>query len=355
MDSNLAMESPETDRADDEGIEVESEPESISEAESSDTYYSDSTSIILSYATGTIGAFESEFDDELRQRQVFFVTDDDENQPAPSNMLEVKDTLDRPSQLTATDDEMAKVDRRILKLQRHAAGLQSLIPKFIPFDDILDNKNLVAISNERWDKNLCTLVSPTLETKLATPRPEQAVGFSLEALPYFRALDSLRPYSHVLPSAALMFPVFTVEGGRNCMSHQPRNSWNAAIMLHSLFQISKSTGSEEKFLGRMRVLTLAINRYELDLCGYWAEPDGSGGLKYYGKKLHTLTLIRVSKDDYITTRRYVHNAFNWLIAENYEWINGAMGELERRLEKDLDEGQPEENADSVDEGEPITD
>ena len=136
-------------------------------------------------------------------------------------------------------------------------------------------------------KVCCQCTSLTL---LATPKPDQTIGWSAKLFPHRDALATLKHFAYpVTQTPHLLFPFFTVEGKGdqgNLKVLRLQNLWNAAAMLRNLQQVRKAAGKEQSFYNKIQAITLELTTESIEICYYWAVQDEVGVVRYYGQAVN---------------------------------------------------------------------
>jgi len=322
-----------------EWIELQRQPRLTEEAvddlnEELDMDAQSSCSFTTSDSTGTINAYSSRFEAELRRRGVIFIEDEEER--APTNLDDLKTAIFASRESPEpTEDDVKKFRKRIRKSSNEAAALQSTLSKIIPLDEIWDRDDLLTIPNQQWDKKVSLPSDAPVSTRLATPKPDQTVGLSASTLACDNALAVLRPWAFPVTAAPdLTFPLFTVEGKGdqgNLKVSRLQNLHNAAVMLHNLLQLRKAVGTEQEFFDKAQVCTLGLTTESIELCYYWATQDSDGRISYCGQAINSWNPNSKSSNEYKEARKCARNALGWVLSEGCKWIWSDLKRIEERL------------------------
>ena len=377
---------------------------------------SPSSSSSSSRSADTINAYSPHFETELRRRRVFFLRGRTDHNPTDINDFKSFVSRERGSP-EPTEEDVQRIRVKADRSRNEAAVVQSILPELLPVDNLYTSDDFETIPNQQWDKRVSLPVpalsrsvaddngspsrkrkapggSPrtTRGTRLAVPKPDQAIGISSESLTCYNAREHL---GHVCtPVAAdsdLLFPFFTAE----CKGDQGRlkvsrmqNAHNAAVMLHNMRRLhcaasvdtfgvreesvdpfvgDESYGStleaedmhnhvdkdddhdapeKDTFYNHIHAVTLSLSTESIELCYHWASPsentmkrqkrtstaiNNNADINICTRPLNTWSLSSESHNDYVMARRCVRNALDWCRDRTAGWVRRKMRGLEDRL------------------------
>ncbi len=292
-------------------------------------------------STDTINAYHPQFETELNLRRIYCA--EDELDQSPSNLGEVTEAVFAARKSPDPNETDARNFRkRIRKAPNESATVQSILPKIVPLEDLMDSDTASTAPDQPWHRRL--LSYHKLKPCLATPKPDNTVGWSPNVFPYPKTSRLLKDF--ILPvaqNAKLAWPLFTIEvkGDKgNLKVAKLQNLHNAAIMLSNLLQLRQACGKEKDFFHNVHVLSLELTTESIQLSCYWASRHSNGEASYHGKSLACWSPNDPSGKGYIDARRCVRNAMEWVKNKAHPWIDSDMKSLETKLEVDMSQITP---------------
>jgi hypothetical protein len=285
-------------------------------------------------SSGTINAYHSRFEPELNLRGIYFADDDGKY---PSNINDVKSAVFAARGSPDPDEVDAKNFRkRIRKAPNESATVQSILPKIVPLEALMDSDTDSTAPEQLWNRR--ALLRPDLKPALTTPKPDRTIGWAPEVFPYPNTARALKDYAFpVAQNAKLIWPLFTVEvkgDGGNLKVAKLQNLHNGAVMLSNLFQLRQASGNEKDFFGKVHVMSVELTTESVNLSCYWAIQLGTTEINYYGLSLGCWSPNDPTGKSYREARRCTRNALDWVKSQGYSWIDSDMKSLEESLKSE---------------------
>jgi len=246
----------------------------------------------------------------------------------PSNLKGVQDAISAKRDSPEPDDKMAALLRFVMHESRsESATVASILPKIIPLAEIeSDMVYAHSTSEQLWRRKI--MIEPDKHISVTTLNPDRAIGWKTQVFDYPDALKVIEPWMcPVASNTDFAWPLFTIEvkGDKgNLKVARLQNLHNGATMLSNLIQLRKLSKADlnDDFFGKIHVMSLELSAESVQLSGYWAIRDASGGIKYYGMRIRTWTLYEGSH--YRKAHRGTRNALDWVKAQAFGWIHTAM-------------------------------
>jgi hypothetical protein len=279
-----------------------------------------------------INSTDPSFELELNRRRAFFGHQDTQT---PDDLEHVEHELSS-SRTSPEPDEtyLASFQRRLRNSCNEAAVVQSVMPKLVPIDELLDREDVITVPNQQWDKECGLPVPPSAQYRISPPKPDQTVGL---AASNFAAFETALAYlSHTArpmrPLSNLTFPLVTVEAkgdrGHNVCRFQSLH--NAAVMLHQLLHLWEQTGKADDFFGQSMVCTISITTQTCAISHYWME-SGPSGIVVYGRLFKSWTLNLKEPIELGTIVRCIRNTIDFTINRGKTLIMERLAALEDKI------------------------
>jgi hypothetical protein len=280
----------------------------------------------------SINAYRDPFETELRRRRIYFV--DEEEVGVPDNIDDIKKALLTLRESPEPSERDVKLFRkRVRKSASEAATMQSMLPKIINLDRLWDHDELLTIPNQQWD-NRVIQQDPAM-ARLATPKPDQTIGFTASSFDCDDALTSLGAYACPVSSAPqIAFPCFAVEAkgdAGNLKTSRLQNLFNAYVMLNNILKLRQSVGTEESFLGQAQIFSLGVTTESIELCYYWVSRDVDGQMNFNGQAFNSWNPNSKSDHDYKEACKCTRNALDWVDSKTRESIRTDLQRLKDKM------------------------
>ena len=283
-----------------------------------------------------IGPDHPQFWMHLKARNVLFASPTVDR---PSNWKELQTTISQERKSPEPDDNTTEFFRTGIQRSANERGaLQHMLPKLLPILDIWtagDSEAFVA-PEPTFDTDI--QIKPEMTPRLTVPRPDIAIGWLTEKLPYIKAIAYLGTTACPAYTVQMTWPVFVIEGkGRAGQLEVARwqSLHDSTYLLHSLLKLRTSVGKEEEFFGKVHVMSMEVTTETVQLTAYWATKDGDN-IKFYGDCIYAWTTNDPSGKQFREARRGASNALDWVRKNAMEWIAEDMAALEARLQQGQD-------------------
>ena len=193
----------------------------------------------------------------------------------------LESALNAPSQIQQLDAiDLASFQRRLRNSCNEAAIVQSVLPKLVSIDSLLDDDSCITVPNQQWDKECGLHVPATAQYRIPPPKPDQTIG--LAASTFANHENALAYLAHkarpikCLPS--LVFPLIAIEakGDRGQNVCRSQNLHNAAVILSQLVRLWEDTDSLDELLGKSLACTISITTQTCAISHFWLEAGIAG-------------------------------------------------------------------------------
>ena len=289
----------------------------------------------------SIGPYNPDYKSALEDRGIVFA--DDQDDLVPADLADLKEAILAPRKGPGPDEAAAKILRKqISRLPNEAAVVQSILPKVVPLEEIM-NETLLSTSPEQFWSRKC-LIAPELKPTVATPKPDRTFGWSASV---FRQYKRAKTYLklQMLPVAKnreLAWPLFTVEvkGDQGDMKiAKLQNLHNGAILLSNLLSLRQLSKQESAFYDKVHVMSLELTAESIQLSCYWAALEvGTKNTMFYGMRLRTWSVYET--DAYIEAWRCTRNALETVRNRALPWIRSDLAVVEEMLTPKMPPAMP---------------
>lgn len=297
-----------------------------------------------STAVTSLSADHPQFGVQLRRRRIYDADAERLVKQYPINWEEIQRVLkrDRASPQPSSTDHQGFRDRvNHAENGEESTIFDAVLPKFFK-ESWFDEPTIAWQKEHAW--NTCIPLHPRLVPKLSPPKPDIAIGWSIESfessyadLFYLQgAATSMHGRSYSAPSGEMYWPMVTIEGkGAKGQIRIARlqNLHNASIMVNSILELKrnvskKTKGNElEAFYGRALVFTVELTAELIQLNCHWAVEGNNGQTSYYGRTLDSWSLHSPKFEVFEDARRCVRNVVEWGRTQAFEEMKKVISIL----------------------------
>lgn len=277
-------------------------------------------------------AYQPDYQSLLEDRDIFFA--DDNAELVPSDLADLKKAIYASRGSSEPDEAAATILRKqIRKAPNEAATIQSILPKVVPLEELMNDEKLSTSLEQYWSRSC--LIGPEMKPRLAVPKPDRTIGWAADMFRQYKNAryvlkTQMQPVGN---NANLVWPIFTVEvkGDKGDMkTAKLQNLHNGATMLSNLWTLRQASGKLDEFYNKTHVMSLELTAESVQLSCYWAvSHTETHGIRWYGMNIDTWSVYNTK--NYIEAGRCTHNALEYVRKSALPWIESDLAVIEEGL------------------------